>query len=43
MNETSYEQAATAFDDVHERYLSGIGKLLPPTTPPEPQQTQREQ
>jgi putative DNA primase/helicase len=50
MNETTYEQDAAAFDDVHERFLSGIGKLLPPTTPPEPQrlvectsQTQREQ
>jgi putative DNA primase/helicase len=50
MNDATYEQAATAFDDVHERFLSGIGKLLPPPTPPAPQslvectpQTQREQ
>src|SRR5438445_3267927 len=49
MNDTTYEQAATAFDEVHERFLSGIGQLLPPTTPLEPQsivaltpQTQRE-
>jgi hypothetical protein len=48
-DEAIYEQATAAFDEVQERFLSGIGQLLPPTTPPEPQsivaltpQTQRE-
>lgn len=50
MNDTTYEQASTAFDEAHERFLSGIGKLLPPSTPQAPQslvdstpETQREQ
>jgi hypothetical protein len=40
MNETTYEQAAAAFDDVHERFLKGLAPMVPqsdtltPSRPP---------
>lgn len=29
MSDTTYEQAATAFDEVHERFLNGLAPLVP--------------
>jgi hypothetical protein len=33
MNETTYDQATTAFDDVHERFLKGLAPMISPPAP----------